>query len=387
VEYERSADIEIPEADMTNTWTNAVILATTALVLWGCGNGDHLSPDNPVGTVTITPATASTAPGRMVQLQAVTRNAAGAALTDREITWSSGGEAVATVSATGLVTGVAEGSTTITAASEGKAGSAVITVATPATLTFASITARDHTTCGVSTAGAAYCWGLGITGELGDGATAESRRSTPEPVRGGLTFASLSHGNFNSCGITAAGVAYCWGWNLEAELGVGSTTGPETCPLSTGYLAPCATVPVAVTGDLSFTSLSVGGSHSCGITAAGAAYCWGHNFYGQLGLGSTAGPDECPRSDIAEIAPCSTIPVRVSGGLTFTSLSAGGTRTGGVTTSGSAYCWGSGILGDGSTDIAAHPAPVLVAGGLSFASVSAGTYHTCGITTAHAAYC
>jgi alpha-tubulin suppressor-like RCC1 family protein len=47
-------------------------------------------------------------------------------------------------------------------------------------------------------------------------------------------------------------------------------------------------VPVAVVGGLTFASVSVGGGHTCGITAEGAAYCWGLNWGGQLGDGSTS---------------------------------------------------------------------------------------------------
>ncbi len=85
----------------------------------------------PVATVTIAPTTATVAVGTTTTLAATLRDAAGAALTGRTVTWSSGASAVASVS-NGVVTGVAPGTATITATSEGRSGTAQVTVASPA---------------------------------------------------------------------------------------------------------------------------------------------------------------------------------------------------------------------------------------------------------------
>ena len=82
----------------------------------------------PVASVTVGPAAASIAIGGTRQLSAVTKDSAGNTLTGRVVTWGSSNTAVATVNATGLVTGVTAGSATITATSEGKSGTASITV-------------------------------------------------------------------------------------------------------------------------------------------------------------------------------------------------------------------------------------------------------------------
>ena len=85
----------------------------------------------PVASVTVTPATASVAVGATVQLTATPKDANGNPLTGRVITWSSSNTAIATVSGSGLVTGVAAGGpVTITATSEGRSGSAAVTVTT-----------------------------------------------------------------------------------------------------------------------------------------------------------------------------------------------------------------------------------------------------------------
>ena len=83
----------------------------------------------PVASVTVSPATANVFVGATTQLSAVTKDAAGSVLSGRVISWTSSNTAIATVSAAGLVTGVAAGSAMITATSEGKSGTASVTVA------------------------------------------------------------------------------------------------------------------------------------------------------------------------------------------------------------------------------------------------------------------
>ena len=224
-------------------------------------------------------------------------------------------------------------------------------------LTFAAVSAGGYHTCGVTTAGTAYCWGSGL---LGDGTIRITNGQTsPVAVLGGLTFASVSAGRDHTCGVRTAGMAFCWGQNLDAELGDGTTTS--------------RTSPVAVLGGLTFATASAAWFYTCGLTPGGAAYCWGLNYSGQLGDGTTT---QRPS------------PVAVGGGLTFAAVSTGGYHTCGVTTAGMAFCWGENLdaeLGDGTTT--SRTSPVAVLGGLSFARVSAGVAHTCGVTTGGAAYC
>jgi len=88
-------------------------------------------------------------------------------------------------------------------------------------LKFASISVGKWYTCAVTTAGAAYCWGYNINGELGDGSSGNSR-SVPTRVAGNLTFASISAGDRHTCGVTTTGAAYCWGYGYDGQLGAGT---------------------------------------------------------------------------------------------------------------------------------------------------------------------
>src|SRR5206468_4490566 len=72
-------------------------------------------------------------------------------------------------------------------------------------------------TCGLTAAGAAYCWGFNGTGQLGDGTATD--RSSPGLVAGGVTFAAVSAGYAHTCGLTAAGAAYCWGRSEGRRVG------------------------------------------------------------------------------------------------------------------------------------------------------------------------
>ena len=231
--------------------------------------------------------------------------------------------------------------------------------------TLASLSAGDLHNCGRATAGVAYCWGDNSSGQLGSGDT--TGRTSAIATLGGMSFAAVSAGGSHSCGLTTAGVAFCWGANSSGELGVGDTT--------------MRTTPVQVLGALRFAQVSAGAHHTCGVTTAGAAYCWGDNSLGELG-DSIGGP-------LFPYAAKQTSPVAVVGGLSFAAVSAGFTHTCGVTTAGLAYCWGNGsAVGDGAGDtVLARSNPVAVVGGFRFLSVSAGWAHTCGVATSNLAYC
>jgi alpha-tubulin suppressor-like RCC1 family protein len=230
-------------------------------------------------------------------------------------------------------------------------------------LSFASISAGANQSCGVTTSHMAYCWGINDNGELGNGTTAPSL--APGPVTGALSFTSVSAGFGHTCGATTDRAVYCWGANDSGQVGNGTRTRSLTPALVSGS---GTTLP--------FASVTAGESFSCGLTTGNAVYCWGDNQGGQLGNGTTVS---------------SSTPVLVSGSgttLLFTSVSADA-HTCGLTTSNAAYCWGynyAGQLGTGTSTLPATT-PVAVSGGLSFGSVSAGADDSCGVTTGNVAYC
>jgi alpha-tubulin suppressor-like RCC1 family protein len=233
-------------------------------------------------------------------------------------------------------------------------------------LHFVSVSAGDEHTCGVTSSGPgvlsgpAYCWGGNRAGQLGDGTF--DQRDVPTLVAGGHTFiaVSASHGE-HTCGITTAFLTYCWGRNVDGQLGDNSTTDRNVPTL------------VQDAGTHLFRSISTGLAHTCAVRADNAAYCWGANTNQQIGDGNTATTDR-------------PTPSLVTGA--FTSVSAGWTHTCGISAAGGAQCWGGnagGQLGDGGTTERNAPAPV--SGSLALTAVSAGVDFSCGVTTDNRLYC
>jgi alpha-tubulin suppressor-like RCC1 family protein len=93
-------------------------------------------------------------------------------------------------------------------------------------------------------------------------------------VVNGTDFESLGLGG-SSCGVRTGGGAWCWCNNNSGELGDCSNDS--------------RTIPVAVMGGQMWERVNAGvfGDHNCGLTTAGAVYCWGRNHRGQLGNGTT----------------------------------------------------------------------------------------------------
>ncbi len=227
-------------------------------------------------------------------------------------------------------------------------------------ITFESVAVGPSHSCGLDRSGNGYCWGAN-NGQLGNGGTNPGVITSPTAVAGGLTFSQLAAGLYHTCGIATGGAAYCWGWNDQGRLGDGNPTSYELSP-------------VAVAGGLSFSSITVGWSHSCGLTADGSAYCWGVNNDGQLGDGTT--------TDRLQ-------PTAVVSGVFFQSINAQESRTCGVTASGEAYCWGDNYDDRLGTQTGANPqtSPALVVGDLVFTSVVSGGQYSCGLVESGAAYC
>jgi alpha-tubulin suppressor-like RCC1 family protein len=176
-----------------------------------------------------------------------------------------------------------------------------------------------------------------------------------------LAFFQLSAGDGHTCGLTTDNRAYCWGANDLGQFGNGSTTTPSL-------------TPVAVGGGLQFRQISAGHRATCAVGLSRRAYCWGSNFSGELGDGSTTDRHK---------------PTLVAGGHLFRMVETTVGHTCGVSYPDSrVYCWGEnfdGELGDGTrTD---RHKPIAVVSTLAFRQVTVGYHHTCGATNGDQAYC
>ncbi len=224
-----------------------------------------------------------------------------------------------------------------------------------------ALTAGTDHTCALLVSGAVKCWGRNIVGQLGDGSTAD--RSAPVDVVGlGSGVAALDAGGFSTCALTTAGAVKCWGYNGFGQVGDGSTT-DRSAPVDV----------MSLSGGVA--AISVGGSHACALSQAGAVQCWGNNIAGELGDGTTTN-----RS-----APVAV--VGLGGGVA--ALSLGNYHSCALLVSGGVQCWGPndrGQLGDGST--VNSPVPIAVSGlGSGVTSIGAGFYHTCALIAGGAMKC
>lgn len=238
---------------------------------------------------------------------------------------------------------------------------ALVSAPAAGAVTFASLSAGDSHTCALTPGGSAYCWGYNGSGQLGDGTTARTFR--PVPVQTTLTFREISAGSSHTCAISTGNELYCWGANGSGQLGVGTTT---------DHLTPAS---VAVEGVAGWQSVSGGERHTCALSLAGAAYCWGGNSFGELGTGGAAG----------RLAP-----TLVSGTATYTRISAGAHHTCAVSSDRSLRCWGRndvGQLGTGDTSPSVVPMLVSSASGTEFAGVSTGGFSSCALTSAGTVMC
>jgi uncharacterized protein YjdB len=102
------------------------------LAALACAGDDDVTEldSEPVASVIVTPPSARIAPGGSVQLRAIVQDGAGTSLTVHDVSWSSRNEDVASVSESGLVSGISDGATVVTASADGKSGNATVTVRT-----------------------------------------------------------------------------------------------------------------------------------------------------------------------------------------------------------------------------------------------------------------
>ncbi|GAA0477208.1 hypothetical protein Aca07nite_85520 [Actinoplanes capillaceus] len=151
-----------------------------------------------------------------------------------------------------------------------------VAVRAPSGVTFTLIAAGGYHTCGLGRDTKAYCWGQGTSGQLGDGGTAN--RSRPGPVKSpaGVRFTRLAAGSGHTCGLGGDTRTYCWGQGGSGELGDGNRV---------VRLTPVAVkTPAGVT----FTQLTAGESHTCGLAGGTRVYCWGEGLNGRLGDSTNA---------------------------------------------------------------------------------------------------
>jgi alpha-tubulin suppressor-like RCC1 family protein len=287
-----------------------------------------------------------------------------------------------------------------------------------------AIVAGGYFTCALDKAGRASCWGSNVYGQGGSGSSAISLPLTQ--VSGGQKFTQLVAGRWHVCGLTAAQDAYCWGWDRDGQLGTGDVSSDQCSG------DPCSRLPRLVIGGHKWSQLAATDRATCGITTASELYCWGLDVGGSDGLycqipdnlaGCTRTPIRIAPSQsykftsIGDVHRCeqkldgtldcwganywgafgdgtsmnySPTPVTAAGGAAFASFVASRDANCGLTSDGRAQCWGAnwaGQVGDGSFQDALVPTDI--SGGLHFAALfsSGSSDFACGLDDKGHAYC
>ncbi|MEA3335715.1 MAG: RCC1 repeat-containing protein [Chloroflexota bacterium] len=328
----------------------------------------------------------------------------------------------------------------------------------------ASIGTGAYHTCAVLETGAVKCWGYNFYGQVGTGSDTTNRYNTPQQVVGLNSGAQgVGGGDEHSCALMDNGGVKCWGWNEHGQIGDGSWAnrltprnvvglsqdvtaigigGNQSCGILDNGALVCwgdntygqlgnndlddSNRPVDVEGlSNGVVSVAAGGDHACAVTSPpGKTWCWGYNFYGQLGIGNTldkhlpfavvglsSGVGTVTAGEWHTCALLNSGQTKCWGNDNYGQLSDGRFLVRGLpnhTTGfsnqdqqlalgelhscslsyGSAKCWGYnafGQLGDGTT--VDRPSRVSVSGLGTADALVAGKGHTCGLTRAGGVKC
>jgi len=237
--------------------------------------------------------------------------------------------------------------------------------ASPTVPRWIRIAAGGDFTCGIREGNTLWCWGAPDFGDLGTGAVSQKLRPQQigKPTSG---WVSVTAGSDHACALRRDTTLWCWGDNGEGEAGIGSPADNVTRPHQ-------VTTPAAD----GWVSAAAGGGHTCATRADFTLWCWGLNFDGQLGTGTTA----------SENLPHQVTTPAADG---WASVAAGAGHTCAIRGDGTLWCWGfgpDGELGIGGTTDQGLPQQVTTPAADGWASVAAGAGHTCAVRADATLWC
>jgi alpha-tubulin suppressor-like RCC1 family protein len=249
----------------------------------------------------------------------------------------------------------------------------------PSGATIGKISVGAFHACALASNNAAYCWGNGSQGQLGNSASANLR--TPVAVSqgqipSGVTLTQISAAFNHSCALGSNGAAYCWGYNGQGQLGNDDEGGSDR-------YVPTAVSQGARPSGVTYTKLSASVAHACAIGSNGWIYCWGANPAYGLGDGTSTNRD----------VPVAVSGAKVPSGVTFSEVATGWNHTCALGSNSYVYCWGTGFAAGGSSPSAIIEVPTVLPAlsgkpeGFSISQLTANWDHTCGLGTDKLVYC
>jgi alpha-tubulin suppressor-like RCC1 family protein len=219
----------------------------------------------------------------------------------------------------------------------------------------------EHT-CAVRADHTLWCWG----DEQGVGALPGGRTSMPVQIGTAADWAQVSAapdpGQFN-CAVRTDHTLWCWGANRYGQLGITAQRFAVNIPTQVGRRATWAQV-------------SAGNQHACAIRTDHSLWCWGANFYGELGIGSADGHDE------------QDSPIRVGTKYDWTQVAAGFRYNCAIRAGQTLWCWGNDADGETGTGAVARKVTVPTrVPGSGWTDVSLRHSATCAVKAAHGLWC
>ena len=250
------------------------------------------------------------------------------------------------------------------------------------------LAAGGHHTCALMDTGGMRCWGWNADGQLGYAHTntiGDDEAVYPEgEVAVGGVVTDISAGYYHTCALLDDGTVRCWGYAGDGQLGYGDTTniGDDETPAAVGT--------VSISG--SAVQIEAGYYHTCALLGTGYMRCWGDGRYGALGDGqgdSYTNSGGLIPHNIGDNELPSSIGLTTTG-ATVTQVAAGEDHTCALLSNSQIKCWGrhnNGRLGYGTND---HNAPA--AGGVNLDGsnpfqLTAGGTHTCTLLSTGNAWC
>ena len=225
--------------------------------------------------------------------------------------------------------------------------------------------------CGILADGKLVCWGENSYGKLGDGSITRRIRPTEVLFPIDVNITQVSSGQEHTCAITETALIFCWGKNDYGGLGIGTSNTISDYRTPQEVMFPWDKVAVMV---------KTGTDFSCALFSDGSIWCWGRDYYGQLGDGG---------GTTSQTGTESTLPVKVKlpEGRFAKSIDIGGTdgnHACAIMDDGGAMCWGNenrGNLGTGYLSTSARyihePVKVELPSNVEATFIAIGYRHGC----------
>lgn len=227
-----------------------------------------------------------------------------------------------------------------------------------------AIAIGERFVCGLSRRGAVYCWGSERYGELGLGPPEQSEAPRPRgPLRGMGEINELEVNRGFACGVSVEKRPYCWGNNYYNQLGDGTAENRAT--------------PGLVEIDQDVVAVALGGTHACALTDSATVFCWGDNRAHQLG---DALPEKAMKPEL------------VAGLGSVRAIALGNRSSCFLRRNGTVVCVGSNAYGElgrgvGGDSLAMGDRPAPVVGLPPLRALEGYANHYCGLTEDNAVYC